>query len=314
MTTSKVGILGGGGFGLALARAVVRTEREVVLWSRRQVSAEGMSGVTVAKELGELAQADLIFLSVPSVHAESQARALGAYLDGRHLLVHVSRGLVGPELRTVSRVLREVTPARRVGCLAGPLDARALAEGTPNGTIVGSAFPEVAEAVRAAIGGPTLRVYETEDVIGVEVSSALVGLLALLLGFARELGIGPGALAVMMTRGMNEAERVGVSLGAEAKTFAGLAGAGDLLSAALGDDRPESKLGAALARGLSRERAGIEAGAHIEGLTIARNVQKYAARRGIDVPITEATADALDGNATPSDVIARLMSRRVKRE
>jgi glycerol-3-phosphate dehydrogenase (NAD(P)+) len=248
------------------------------------------------------------------MHVAKAAEALGPHLDGRHLLVHVSRGLVGDDLHTVSRVLRTLTPARRVGCLGGPIHVRALGEGTPGGGIIGSGFPEVAEAVREAIAGPALRLYQTDDTAGVEIGAALVGLLALALGFTQESKVDPTAIAILATRGMSEAARVGVALGAEERTFAGVAGYGDLIAAIAGDERPELLLGRALGRGLSLEKAGKEAGAYIEGVTIARRVQRFAFRRGIEVPIAESIADAIEGKLAPEAVIERLMSRRMRSE
>lgn len=310
--STPIGVIGGGGFGIGLARAIARNGRVARLWSRR--AGEALERVEPTRELAHLAPCELIFVAVPSMHVSRLAEELGRHLDGRHLLVHVSRGLVGEQLATVSRVLRELTPARRVGCLAGPISARSIAEGVPGGGIVGTGFPEVADAVREAIAAPTLRLYQTDDVVGVEVSAALVGLLAMAIGYAQEMGINPAALAIMATRGMVEASRVGVSLGGEDRTFAGVAGYGDLIAAIAGDARPELELGRALGRGLTLREAGERAGAYIEGVTIARRVQQHAMRRGLEVPITEALADAIDGRLSPSGVIERLMTRRSRTE
>ncbi len=308
-----VGVLGGGGFGRGLARAAERAGRDVVLWSRGERGRLG-ERVRTTHDLSALAEAEVVFVAVPSERVGALANELGAHLDGRHLLVHVSRGLVGEELTTLTHVLRTETPCRRVGVLAGPLVANALAEGTPGGGVVGTRFPEVVSAVREAIAGPSLRLYSTDDVQGVELASAMVGLLALGAGFARETGLGPGALAVMGTRGMVEAARVGVALGAREQTFFGLAGFGDLLAVFGGDDRPESRLGAALAAGKSLSEAGREAGAHIEGVTIARRVAGYAATRGIEAPIAQTLADVLEERLTPREAVERLMTRRVGAE
>ncbi len=310
----SVGIVGGGSFGLGLARACERVGNDVVIHSRRSAAVPRSERISATSELGDLASCDLIIVAVPSTHIRETARALGHHVDGRHLVVHVSRGLVGDELRTVSQILREETAVRRLGCLAGPLHARALIEGTPGGGIVGSSFTEVGDAVREAIAGPSMRIYQTDDVIGVELASALVGLLALALGYAQQLGFGPGALSVMMTRGMAEAARLGVSFGAEERTFSGMAGVGDLMSAAFGDERPEVKLGRALGRGATMEQAGREANATIEGVAIARRMQRHSARRALETPITDVLAEILDGQLAPGDALARLMARRVHRE
>lgn len=311
-SSSRVGVIGGGGFGRALATAAHRNGKDVSVWSRR--GGDVAPGITRTTALAEVARADLLFLCVPSSHVTAIAEELGAHLEGRHLVVHVSRGLVGDALLPVSRVVRTSTAARRVGCLAGPLGAETFAAGTPGGGIVGTEFPDVADAVRESIGGKTLRLYETEDVTGVEVASAMVGLLALALGFAKKLGFGPGTLAVLMTRGLAEAGRVGVALGGEERTFSGVAGFGDLLAASFGDGRPEVALGEALATGRSLAQAAEESGAHVEGVEIARRVSAFASRRGIETPISDAIAAVVGGQLSPAAALERLMTRKVRRE
>ncbi|MFW6067802.1 MAG: NAD(P)-binding domain-containing protein [Myxococcota bacterium] len=312
MEDLPVGVLGGGGFGRGLARATARNGREVVLWSRSHDASNG--AIRTTRELADLARCEVIFVAVPSIYVAEVAGQLGEHLDGSHLLVHVSRGLVGEDLQTVSQVLRHETPCRRVGALAGPLVASALAEGQPGGGVVGTRFPEVAEAVRNAIAGPALRIYETRDVTGVEVASAIVGLLCLAVGYTQAGGMGPGTLAVVVTRGIAEAARVGQALGAQQTTFGGLAGFGDLIAAVAGDDRPETRLGRAMAEGASRESAAHQVGAHIEGVSIARRVANYAASVGLEVPIAETIADVLDGRIGSEGATQRLMARRVRME
>jgi len=228
--------------------------------------------------------------------------------------VHVSRGLVGDDLTTLTHVLRTETPCRRVGVLAGPLVATAIAEGVPAGGVIGTRFPEVVSAVTDAIAGPALRVYSTDDVEGVEVASAMVGLLALVTGFALEHRLSPATLAVMCTRGMVEAARLGATMHAQERTFAGLAGIGDLLAAIAGDDRPEIRLGRALAAGKSLDEAGRDAGAYIEGVTIAQRVAEHAARKGFEMPISQAVAEVLSRQLTPQQAIEQLMARRLRSE
>jgi glycerol-3-phosphate dehydrogenase (NAD(P)+) len=311
--STPVAVLGAGSFGRGLAHAAARVGRDVIIFSRVETDV-GIDRVTTTNRLADLARAELIFVAVPSQHIEEVARDLGEHIDGRHLLVHVSRGLAGPDLTPLTRVLRELTPCRRVGALAGPLVADALTEGRTGGAIVGTRFPEIANAVRDAIGGPMLRIYSTDDVHGVEVASAMVGLLTLTGGFARHLGMGPAALAVMATRGLAEAARLGVALGALERTFYGLAGTGDLMAVLAGDDRPELRLAAAVAEGKSIEQATEAAGSNIESMELARRVADYADRAGVSAPIAEAMAEVLDGRCTPSDAVTRLMTRRMGTE
>lgn len=310
--TLPIGVVGGG-FGKGIATAASRAGHDVILWSRTKKDSSD-ARIHPTNELASLADAGVIFVAVPSTHVVEIVPTLGTHLDGRHLLVHVSRGLLGDELSTLTQFMRAETPCRRVGALGGPLIASALREGTPSGAIVGSAFPEVVEAVRWAIGGPTLRIYETDDVIGVESASALTGLFAIATGFVQGVGIGPAALAVLVTRGMAESARVGMALGAREKTFAGLAGFGDVLAAVAGDGRPEVELGKALARGLSVDEALREARTHIEAVGLTRRVARFCAERRIDAPLASTLADVLDGKIPHTEALQKLMLRRSNKE
>lgn len=309
-----VAVVGGGSFGQSLARAAARVGQQVILWSRRARELPGESAVACTTELARVAEAELVLFAVPSPYVGDLADGLGRHLDGSHLLVHVSRGLIGDELTTVSEVLGARTPCRRVGALAGPLVATGLAQGQPGGAIIGSAFPEVIESVGDAIGGAQLRVYGTDDVMGVELASALVGLVALTLGYAQQLGMGPGTLAVLGTRGLAEATRVGEVRGAQARTFAGLAGAGDLLAAVAGDGRPELEFGRALAEGLDVTVAAQRAGAYIEGSALAGHVSEFGARYGVQVPIADGLSRLIAGELSIEQLTRALMARPRKRE
>jgi glycerol-3-phosphate dehydrogenase (NAD(P)+) len=311
----KVGVLGAGSFGLGLASAATRVGRQVILWTRGETrDVPEPLARSATSELASLGEAELIFLAAPSAYVRGLAAQLGAHLDGSHLLVHVSRGLAEPGLTTLTDVLREVTPCRRVGALAGPLVAESLREGSPGGGVVGTLFPEVAQAVRDAIAGPALQILHSEDVVGVELASAMVGVLSAAAGYARAIGLGPSALAVLLTRGMREGMEIGVTLGGERATFAGLAGMADLMAAVAGDGRPEYRLGEALARGSSLHEAAREAGAHIEAITMARRLLDHAARRGLRTPILDTLARVFQGSLTPDGAIAELMARPTGRE
>ncbi len=310
---SRVAVLGGGSFGRALAMQSARVGRNVILWSRS--ARESPPGnVRTTTRLADVAEAELVFVAAPSIHVEALAREAGQHLDGSHLLVHVSRGLLGDELTPLTQVLRTVTPCRRVGVLAGPLVAHALAQGERGGGIVGSLFPEVVESVREAIGGPMLRIYGTHDVVGVEIASAMVGLFALAIGYAQGRGFGPATTAILATRGMAEAARVGVACGALERTFSGLAGFGDLLAAVAGDGRPESAFGRVLAEGVPLADAAAKAGAFVEGAAIAAHVTAFAQRRDLEAPISAGLAAILSGTASGATVLGQLMSRPTRGE
>ncbi len=316
MTQAKVAVVGGGSFGWGLALAAERAGREVLMWSRRP-QRDATSKVTLVGSPAELAAADLVFFAVPSPVMPDLAAELGEHLSGAHFLVHVSRGIVGEELMTLSQVLRTRTPCRRVGALVGPLVAQALIDGAPGGGLVASRFPEVKDAVRDALGGTRLRIYGTDDLVGAEFAATAVGLLAMAVGFARGVGLGPATLAVMATRGMAECARVGVHLGGRAETFAGLAGNGDLLAAVAGDDRPELAVGALLAGSANNDPAsatGKHGGAFIEGLASARRIAAYTKRHGLHAPLISLCADVFERKISGLDAVKALMARQVGEE
>lgn len=310
--TLRIGVLGAGGFGRALAMASARHGHDVVVWSRG--GRELPSDIHVSSDIEAMRDRELVFVAVPSRHATSAAEELGRVVDGRHLVVHVSRGLVGAELKTITAVLRERTAARRLGALAGPLVAEALAHGKPSGAVLGTQFPEVTEMVRESIGGSELRVYDTKDVTGVQLASATVGFLTVVLAYAQGVGAQAGTLAVMATRGMVEASRIGATLGAREQTFLGLAGLGDLLAVVAGDDRPEARIGRAMAGGADPRHANEQAGGYFEGFEVAQHMIEHAHRVGIETPISNAFVEVSKGRMTPDEAIVTLMQRRVGSE
>jgi glycerol-3-phosphate dehydrogenase (NAD(P)+) len=310
MSAPPIGIVGGGKFGWGLAVAAERAGREVLLWSRRPQRL-GTERIQLVQKPADVAPAELIFFAVPSPFVAEIAGELGLHLDGSHYLVHISRGIIGDDLLGVSQVLRNTTPCRRVGALAGPLVADALLAGAPSGGLVASRFPEVRQAVREAIGGPMVRLYSTDDVTGAEFASATVGLFSIALGFARASGLGPAALAMFATRAMSEAARLGTIIGGRHETFMGLAGFGDLLAAVAGDGRPELEEGKNLA-GPDEGKPPSEA--YMEGIDSARRVAAYARRVKAHAPVISLCAAVFARELPASRAVEALMSREVGEE
>ncbi|MEZ4287069.1 MAG: NAD(P)-binding domain-containing protein [Polyangiales bacterium] len=310
--TRKIGVIGGGRFGQGLVKACASNDHRVIHISRKTL--DETERVRLSSSIEDIAEASLIFVAVPSSHIESIVKSLSGILDGRHKIVHVSRGLVGDDMTPITKIFSERTASRRVGVLAGPLSAGALLERTPTGAVVGTHFTEVATAVREAIGSDVLRVYDTDDAEGVQIASALVGLLSVIVGFAFEIGVGPGALSVLAARGIAEASRIGERMGAKPITFFGLAGVGDLMAAIANDGRPETLVGRSIARGMNRSSVAESAGSFIEGLDLAHRVNAYVERLEIDAPITQTLVSVIDGSIDAQHAISELMKRQPGRE
>lgn len=300
MTRPDVAVIGGGAWGLALAGAAARTGGTTLLLSRRAHDGSLPPGVTLARDDAEIGRrARLVLLAVPSSAVRDVARSLGAHVDGRHFVVHGVRGLVGDAMETISDVVRDETPARRLGALGGPALASDLIAGRPSVMVCGSQYPEVNRAVQAAFGGPQLRLYTTDDRLGLEWASALVGCLAIAVGYARAVGLGPGLLAAFITRAVEEAARLAAAAGGQERTLLGLAGYGDLLASIEQTERPEVLLGEALAKGKSLPQALAEAKQRVEAVELAARVVAWAGERGVPAPIFGALAHGvLAGRAT----------------
>jgi glycerol-3-phosphate dehydrogenase (NAD(P)+) len=289
-----VGVVGGGPWGVALALAASRTGADVVLFSRRghpQIN----DGPRLTTDYAQVARARLIVIAVPSNAARAALRALGEQLDGSHLVIHGVRGLDGEHLETISDLIRGETPARRVGALGGPVQAEELTCGRPSAMVVGSRFPEVLAAATAAFQSSFLRVYTTPDLRGLEWASALVGCLSIGVGFAEQAGAGPGLLAAVISRAVDEAARIAAAAGAEERTMLGLGGYGDLLASIALEDRPEVVLGKALARGRTLDEAVAEARLRVEALGLIPRIVAFAKLRGVSAGTFEALERVLQG-------------------
>lgn len=312
----KVAVIGGGAWGLALASAAARAESEVVLVSRRDPGAIPR-GVTVAREMKEAAEhARLIILAAPSSVIRSVARELGDYVDGSHYVIHGVRGLVHEEkdddLHTISDIIREETPVRRTGALGGPALAQDILAGKPSVLVVGSRYPEVAEAAVAAFGSPALRVYPTNDVKGLEWASALVGCLTIAVGYAQAMNTSAGLVAALISRAVGEASRIAAAAGGEEKTLLGLAGYGDLLASIAQAERPEVLVGQALARGLSPSEAAKAAELRVEALDLIPRIVRWTDTAGVRAPIFHALATGVVQGRAAEAIIHELMTLPVE--
>jgi glycerol-3-phosphate dehydrogenase (NAD(P)+) len=302
----SVGIVGGGPWGVALALAASRAGAEVTLHTRRQES-HVEARVRTTTQLGDVAKARLIIVAVPSTVVREVVRALGDHLDGSHLVLHGIRGLSVEQLDTVADVIRAETPARRLGALGGPVQASELLEGRPSAMVCGSQYAEVVSATQRAFQHGALRVYGTSDLRGLEWASALVGCLSVGVGFADQSGAGPGLLAALISRGVDEAARIAGAAGADERTMYGLGGYGDLLASIRLADRPEVVLGRALARGRSLDDGCTEAKLRVEAIALIPRIARFATQAKIAAPTFDALGSILEGKGS-AGILERMFS------
>jgi glycerol-3-phosphate dehydrogenase (NAD(P)+) len=304
-----VAVIGGGAWGLGLAAAAARTGKIALVLSRRTPASGLPPGVALAKDHAEIAErARVLLLAVPSSVARVAARELGAHIDGRHIVVHGVRGLVGDDMETIGDVVREETSARRIGALGGPALVEDLLAGHPSVLVCGSHFPEVGAALSECFTHETLRLYTLADRRGVEWASALVGCLAIGMGYAQGIGASPGLVAALLSRSVHEAARLAEAAGGEERTLLGLAGYGDLLAAIGQERRPEVLLGRALAKGATLEAALKDAGHRIEAVDLIPRVVRWAHGRGVRAPIFHMLADGVLSSKPTREILHEMMT------
>jgi glycerol-3-phosphate dehydrogenase (NAD(P)+) len=332
----KILLVGAGAWGTALAVSAAVTGRDVTLWARNAVllqtmqadrtNARYLPGIALPASLQlaggstPLAQAvdgqDLIIIATPVsgvrgvLEQLQQARAPVAWLSKGFEAPQDSSAPYSEPFGLLAHEIRAQTAMNlRAGVLSGPSFALEVARGQPTALVAASEHADVRDALVAAFHGPTLRIYASDDVVGVEVGGAVKNVLAIATGLCDGLQLGLNARAALITRGLAEMTRLGIALGAHAETFTGLSGLGDLVLTATGDLSRNRRVGLLLASGQTLAQAVASLGHVAEGVYCARTVAQRAAHLGVSMPITEAVVALLDGALSPREAVAALMGR-----
>ena len=333
MDRTQIAVLGAGSWGTALAVSLAHNGHAVTLWARRAEAADAIrrtrrneylpqaeipASVAVTSDLNAaVAGARMWLVAVPS---QSVRTVVGPLADaGRDGLtvISVAKGIEIGTLLTTIGVLRDVLPAAdpdRVGVLYGPSHAEEVVIGRP--TSVVAAFPDVAVAARvqSLFMRPALRVYTNPDLVGVEIGGSVKNVMAVAAGMSDGLGLGDNAKAALVTRGLAEITRLGLAMGADAHTFAGLAGLGDLVVTCFSQHSRNRAFGERVGRGETRDEALRASTMVVEGVQTTASVRELARRRGIEMPITEAVHAILFEGLAPAAAVSHLMERDPKLE
>jgi glycerol-3-phosphate dehydrogenase (NAD(P)+) len=325
----NVAVLGAGAWGTAVACALA-PRHAVRLWARDAAQAEAIDaarvnarylpgrplpqGLAVTADLSRaLERADLIVVGTPTgalrpVLRDLRRRQVQAPLVWLCKGLERDSGLLAHQI-----VAAELGERRDAGPLSGPSFADEVARGLPTALTVAGDAAFCALVTRVFHAG-ALRIYSTDDVVGVEVGGAVKNVLAIATGIADALGLGLNARAALITRGLAEITRLGVALGARAETFTGLTGVGDLILTCTGDLSRNRTIGLMLGQGRGLADALAELGHVAEGVWSASAVAARAAALGVDMPITGAVCAVLDGRLTPRDALHRLLAREPRSE
>lgn len=329
----KIIVLGAGAWGSAVAMSAAQhpAGHAVTLWARDSAQVQALRtarlnqrylpGIALPLSLqivdGDLAAllpgAELVIVATPMAALRGMLLALRqctapvAWLckgfeatSGR---APGAFGLLGHEVQA------QVAPELLAGVFSGPSFAQEVALGQPTALVAASVHARVRDALVHAFHSPSVRVYANEDIVGVEVGGAVKNVLSIATGLCDGLALGLNARAALITRGLAEMTRLGIALGARPDTFMGLSGLGDLVLTATGDLSRNRRVGMLLAQGHTLAQAVQSLGHVAEGVYSARTVAQRADLLGIDMPITGAVVQLLDGQLSPGQAVATLMGR-----
>ncbi len=326
---ADITILGSGGFGLSLAIMCDNAGHNVTVWSkfRDEIDAikrtgelkSKLPGVQVNKtirltdDITEVKDKDMVIIGIPSPFLRGVCEEAAPYVDKRTVVVNTAKGLEAGSLKTMCQVAQECFPENEVAVLTGPSHAEEVARGIPTTVCVASNSREISYYIQATLSNQTFRVYATDDMMGCEVGGSLKNVIALAAGVCDGLGLGDNTKAALMTRGIREIARLGLAMGAEEETFAGLSGIGDLIVTCCSMHSRNRRAGILIGKGVSPEEAVRQVGT-VEGYTCTKNAYELALKLGVDMPITEQLAKVLFEGEPAGEAIKNLMGRPPKNE
>ena len=332
---TRIGILGAGGWGTALAIVLSRSRKphEISLWVHNAERAESIrrerenktylpgaklpESVQVHIELETmLAGAQVIVGAVPSANARTVYTAALPFVATGASFVSASKGLEPSTHLRMSEVIAQVAPksAPRIAVISGPSFALEAARGEPTAVVLASRDAALATELQEEFAGPNFRLYTNDDVLGVELAGAMKNVMAIAAGACQGLGLGSNALAALITRGLAEMARLAVALGARPETLSGLAGLGDLVLTCTGSLSRNRFVGIELGKGHSPREVMANMRMVAEGVNTASPLLALAREHQIEMPITAQVDAILHAGKSPKDAIRDIMDRPLKRE
>jgi len=328
---TAVAVLGAGGWGTTLADLLARRGHEVRLWAyedevvaavntrhENPVFLPGCDLVDTLRATSDAVAAsrgaEVVLTVAPSHVLRRVVEAARPGIAADALVVSATKGIEPTSLKLMSAVLEETLPGRPVTALSGPSFALEVYQGQPTAVVAAARQESTAREVQAVFATPKFRVYSNTDVVGVELAGALKNVIAIAAGILEGLGLGNNPRAALITRGLAEMTRLGVAMGADPLTFAGLAGMGDLILTTTGALSRNRALGVALAQGQSLAEYTASHRSVAEGVNTAQAALALAHRVGTELPICGQVAAILFEGKPPSQALVDLMERTLKSE
>ena len=316
----RIGVIGAGAWGTALALVAREAGREAVLWTRRESLAGGIAeagrndeylkgvalgpGIAATADAAQAAAADALLLAVPAQAVRATCGLLAPHVAPSVPVAVCAKGIERETAKTMSEVLGEALPANPVAILSGPTFAAEVARGRPTAVTLACRDLALAEALAGALATPAFRPYHSDDVAGAEIGGAVKNVLAIACGITEGRGLGENARAALITRGLAEMTRLARARGGRAETMMGLAGLGDLALTCTSRGSRNYSHGVALGAGRPAGGGGV-----VEGVATSAALTRLARRHGVDMPIADAVAAILHDGAAIDAVISGLLAR-----
>ena len=324
----NVAVVGSGAWGTALAIRLHKNGHHVTMWTYEkelipQMEATRINprlpgavlpeGLEISGDYSCVSGCPLVVMASPSFPLRSVCKGIAPYLDENAVVVSVTKGIEDSTLMRMSEVVAQET-GRNVVVLTGPSHAEEVALDVPTGCLAACEDKALAEFVQDAFMSDNFRIYTSPDAVGAELGAALKNVIALCAGITDGLGCGDNTKAMLMTRGLTEIARLGVSLGASKETFAGLAGVGDLIVTCTSMHSRNRRAGILIGQGKTAMQAMEEVGAVVEGYYAARSAWELCQKQGVEMPILHAAYNVLYNDAPAREAFSALMVRPKKSE
>lgn len=324
---TKIGVLGAGTWGMALARMLCVSGHEVTVWSaiekeidefsatRRHPNLPGMvipEELRFTKSMEEVCHGkEILLFAVPSPFVRSTARKAAAFIKTGQIIVDVAKGIEADTLFTMTQIISDEikNPEVKLVALSGPTHAEEVAKDLPTTIVSACRDMEAAKRVQEVFGNTCMRVYTNDDVLGVELCGAMKNIMALASGVALGLGYGDNTKAALITRGMAEITRLGTAMGCKPQTFYGLAGIGDLIVTATSVHSRNNRCGLLLGQGVAPIDAVKQVGMVVEGINALPAAMKLAEKYQVEMPLAAAVNAVVNEGADPREAVAKLMAR-----
>ena len=324
---TKIGVLGAGTWGMALARMLQLSGNEVTVWSALEREVEEFSatrrhpnllGMEIPEDLGftkDMAEVcrdkEILLFAVPSPFVRSTAKKAAPYIPDGQIIVDVAKGIEADTLLTMTGIIADELKNETVKlvALSGPTHAEEVAKDLPTTIVSACTDLEAAKLVQTVFGNTCMRVYTNDDVHGVELCGAMKNIIALASGIALGLGYGDNTKAALITRGMAEITRLGTAMGCSPQTFYGLAGIGDLIVTATSVHSRNNRCGLLIGQGVAPAEAIKQVGMVVEGINALPAAMRLAQKYQVELPIVSAVNAVVNKGADPRAAVAKLMAR-----